>query len=116
MIEPALLRGRDHYERVTTARVDNTHDDAFTHVVHLEDPERALDVEIVATPSPDYAIRAARCHALRGDVAASVIEGIAALRGGAMVGGLTRRALDAGGGGPRAAPGGDGRSGAARPA
>src|SRR5205809_953458 len=59
MIEPALLRGRDHYERVTTARVDNTHDDAFTHVVHLEDPERALDVEIVATPSPDYAIPAA---------------------------------------------------------
>ena len=114
MIEPALLRGRDHYERVTTGRVDNTHDDAFTHVVHLEDPERALDVEIVATPSPDYAIRAARCHALRGDVAASVIEGIAALRGVAMVGGLTRRALDAVGGGPGAALAVDGVIEAAR--
>jgi hypothetical protein len=103
MIEPALLRGRDRYERVTTARVDNTHDDAFTHMVRLEEPERVLEVEIVATPSPDYAIRAARCHALRGDVAASVTEGVAALNGVAMVGGLTRRAMDAVAGGAGAA-------------
>src|SRR5215813_483027 len=51
MIEPPLLRGRDRYERVTTGRTDNTHDDAFTHTVRLEDPERAIEVEIVATPS-----------------------------------------------------------------
>ena len=30
MIEPSLLRGRDRYERVTTGRVDDTHDDALT--------------------------------------------------------------------------------------
>ncbi len=103
MIEPALLRGRDRYERVTTGRVDNTHDDAFTHVVRLEDPDRALEVEIVATPSPDYAIRAARCRTLRGDVAPAVTAGVTSLAGAAMVGGLTRRAAQATGGGAGAA-------------
>lgn len=103
MMEPALLRGRDRYERVTTGRVDNTHDDAFTHVVRLEDPDRALEVEIVATPSPDYAIRAARCRTLRGDVAPSVAAGVTALAGAAMIGGLTRRAAQATGGGAGAA-------------
>ena len=103
MMEPVLLRGRDRYERVTTGRVDNTHDDAFTHTVRLEDPERALEVEIVATPSPDYAIRAARCRTLRGDVAPAVTAGVTSLAGAAMVGGLTRRAAQATGGGAGAA-------------
>jgi hypothetical protein len=114
MIDPALLRGRDRYERVTTGRVDNTHDDAFTHVVHLEDAERALEVEVVATPSPAYAIQDARCRSLRGDVAAPVIDGIARLRGVAMVGGLTRRAIDAVGAGAGAALAVDGVIEAAR--
>ena len=95
MIEPALLRGRDRYERVTTGRVDNTHDDAFTHTVRLEEPDRALEIEIVATPSPEYAIRAARGRALRGDVAPSVIDGLRTLAGVVMVAGLTRQARDA---------------------
>src|SRR5262245_49670184 len=103
MIEPALLRGRDRYERVTTGRVDNTHADTFTHTVRLEDPVRVLELEIVATPSPDYAIRAARCRALRGDIDDSVTEGVASLVGVAMVGGLTRRATDATGDGAGAA-------------
>ena len=103
MIEPALLRGRDRYERVTTGRVDNTHDDAFTHTVRLEDPDCALEVAIVATPSPDYAIRAARCRVERGEVAASVADGVARLAGVAMVGGLTRRVMEAAGGGAGAA-------------
>jgi Protein of unknown function (DUF2889) len=102
MIEPALLNGRDHYERVTTGRVDNTHDDAFTHTVRLEDPARVLELEIVATPSPEYAIRTARCRTRRGEVAASVVTGVAALAGSAMVGGLTRRATEATGDGPGA--------------
>ncbi len=95
MIEPVLLRGRDRYERVTTGRVDNIHDDALTYVVRVEDPERALEVEIVATPTPEYAIRAARCRPLRGDVATPVTDGVARLAGVAMVGGLTRRAAEA---------------------
>jgi hypothetical protein len=103
MIEPALLRGRDRYERATHGWVDNTHDDAFTLTVRLEEPERALELEIVATPSPDYAIRAARCRALAGDVAASVTGGVAALAGVAMVGGLTRRAAGVAGSGAGAA-------------
>jgi len=114
MIEPPLLRGRDRYERVTTGRTDNTHDDAFTHTVRLEDPERAVEVEIVATPSPDYAIRAARCRPVRGELAASVTDGVAALAGSAMVGGLTRRASDATGSAPGAALAVDGVIEAAR--
>ena len=88
---------------MTTGRVDNTHDDAFTHTVRLEDPDRALEVAIVATPSPDYAIRAARCRVERGEVAASVADGVARLAGVAMVGGLTRRVMEAAGGGAGAA-------------
>jgi len=114
MIEPALLCGRERYERVTTARVDNTHDDAFTHTVRIEDPARVLEIEIVATPSPDYAIRAARCRALRGDIARSVTDGVAGLAGTAMTGGLTRRAADATGDGPGAALAVDGVIEAAR--
>src|SRR5207247_469499 len=99
-------------------RVDNTHDDAFTHTVRLEDPDRALEVAIVATPSPDYAIRAARCRVERGEVAASVADGVARLAGVAMVGGLTRRVMEAAGGGAGAptarAPGSAGSSSAAR--
>src|SRR5438067_326694 len=81
LIEPALLRGRDRYERVTTGRVDNTHDDAFTHTVRVEEPERALEIEVVATPSPDYAVRAVHGRALRGDVAPSVAEGVRRVAG-----------------------------------
>jgi Protein of unknown function (DUF2889) len=103
VIAPAVLRGRDRYERVTTGRVDDAPDDAFVHTVRLEEPERALEIEIVATPSPGYVVRAARGRPLRGDVAASVTSGIAALGGVAMVGGLTRRAADAVGTGSGAA-------------
>lgn len=103
MIEPALLRGRDRYERVTRGWVDNTHDDAFTHTVVLEDADRAVEVAVVALPSPTYAIREARCRAVRGAVAASVADGIAALAGAPLAGGLTRRAAEATGGGEGAA-------------
>lgn len=99
MIEPALLRGRDRYERVTRGWVDNTHDDAFTHTVILEDADRAVEVAVVALPSPTYAIREARCRAVRGAVAASVADGVAALAGAPLAGGLTRRAAEATGGG-----------------
>lgn len=99
MIEPALLRDRERYERVMAGRVDDAHDDALTHTVRVDDPERALEVEIVATPSPDYAVRAARCRPLRGEIDPAVTAGIAALAGVALVGGLTRRAAEAVGGG-----------------
>jgi hypothetical protein len=103
VIEPALLRGRERYERVTTGRVDNSHDDAFTYTVQLEEPDRVLEVEIVATPSPDYAIRAAVGRALRGEIAPSVTEGLRGLAGVTMVAGLTRRAREATGEGAGAA-------------
>src|SRR3990170_735396 len=60
VILPALLRGRDRYERALEGWVDNTHPDAFTHTVRLDDDERAVEVAVVALPPPSYTIREAR--------------------------------------------------------
>src|SRR5262249_56483746 len=46
MIEPPPPRGRDRYERVTTRRTHNTHDDAFTPTPQPPDPARATQVAI----------------------------------------------------------------------
>ncbi len=66
--------------------VDNTHEDALTHTVHLADPDRAVEVSVVALPSPTYAIREARCRALAGDLDPGVAAGFPRLAGSAMVG------------------------------
>src|SRR5439155_675251 len=66
--EPPLLRGRARYERVMEGWVDNTHVDAFTHTVSLSDDDRAVEVAVVALPSPTYEIRHARCRALAGGI------------------------------------------------
>ena len=97
--EPAVLHGRACYERVTEGWVDNTHADAFTHTVSLSDDDRAVEVAVVALPSPTYEIREARCRALRGAVAPAVVEGVATLAGTPMVAGLTRRVAEATGAG-----------------
>jgi hypothetical protein len=41
VITPALLRGRDDYERVMDGWVDTTHADAFTHTVVLTDDDQS---------------------------------------------------------------------------
>jgi hypothetical protein len=94
MRSPAVLAGRDCYERVMDGWVDNTHDDAFTHTVRLADDDRALEVAVVALPSPTYAIREARLTPLAGRVSPSLAPAFARLAGAEMVGGLTRRAAD----------------------
>jgi len=99
MLEPAVLAGRDRYERVMHGRVDNTHDDAFTHTVRLTDDDRELEVSVVALPPPTYAIREARLTAVAGRVAASLAPAFAGLAGSEMVGGLTRRTAELLGGG-----------------
>jgi hypothetical protein len=94
MRSPALLAGRDRYERVMDGRVDSTHDDAFTHTVRLADADRTLEVAVVALPPPTYAIREARLTPLAGRVAPSLAPAFGRLAGTAMVGGLTRRAVE----------------------
>jgi hypothetical protein len=94
MPAPSLLAGRDRYERVMHGWVDNTHADAFTHTVRLTDDDRALQVEVVALPSPTYAIREARLTPLDGRVGAALASGFGGLAGTAMVAGLTRRASE----------------------
>jgi hypothetical protein len=100
---PVLLAGRDRYERVMHGWVDNTHDDAFTHTVRLADDDRALEVAVVALPSPTYAIREARLAPLAGDVAPALAAAFAGLAGARMVGGLTRRTAELLGGAAGAA-------------
>ena len=63
-LHPPLLEGRQRYERVMEGWVDNTHDDALTHTVRLADPDRAIEVAVVASASPTYTIHEARCRAL----------------------------------------------------
>ena len=103
MPAPALLAGRDRYERSMHGRIDSLTDDAFTHTVRLADDDRALEAVVVALPPPAYLIRDARLRPLDGRVAPSVVTGFAALAGAAMVGGLTRRTAEALGDGEGAA-------------
>lgn len=102
-VRPALLEHRPRYERVTDGWVDNTHEDALTHTVRIADPDRTVEVAIVALPSPSYEIRQARCRALAGELSSAVTRGFPRLAGTAMVGGLTRRVADATGPGAEAA-------------
>jgi hypothetical protein len=102
-VRPALLENRDRYERVMDGWVDNTHEDALAHTVQIADPDRAVEVTIVALPSPTYEIRDARCRALAGDLSSSVTTGFLRLAGTGMVAGLTRRVAEATGPGSGAA-------------
>jgi hypothetical protein len=94
MIQPALLEGRDRYERVMEARVDNTHEDALTHTVRLSDDDRTLELSVEALPSPSYLIRAARCRPVSGAFDPEVAAGVTRLAGTHMVGGLSRRVTE----------------------
>ena len=103
MITPALLQGRHRYERVMDGRVDNTHEDAFTHTVVLRDDDQALELSVVAEPSPSYLIREARCRRVAGALEPALAARIEDLAGTAMVGGLSRRVAELTGAGPGAA-------------
>ena len=103
MITPALLQGRDRYERVMDGWVDNTHDDAFTHTVVLRDDDQALELSVVAEPSPSYLIQEARCRRVAGALDPPLMASIEKLAGTAMVGGLSRRVAELTGPGPGAA-------------
>jgi DUF2889 family protein len=94
MQEPPLLRGRDRYERVMEGWSDDAPGEAFTHTVRLTDPDRSVELSVTALPSPTYAIHAAACRVLAGDVSPAAARGVEALAGTAMVGGLTRRVAE----------------------
>jgi hypothetical protein len=70
--------------------VDNTHADAFTHTVRLSDPDFAVEVTAVCTPSPGYEIRKASARVLRGPADAAIADALTGLAGARMVGGFTR--------------------------
>ncbi|MBI2206348.1 MAG: DUF2889 domain-containing protein [Candidatus Rokubacteria bacterium] len=96
-----LLTGRDRWERVVDGWCDNSHADAFTHTVRLvegtpgADPDRGVEIVVVATPSPGYEIREARATAVGDAVDPAVLAGCAKLGGVAMVAGLGRRLAEA---------------------
>ena len=83
--------------------VDNTHDHAFTHTVVLRDDDQALELSVVAEPSPSYLIQEARCRRVAGALDPPLMASIERLAGTAMVGGLSRRVAELTGPGPGAA-------------
>jgi hypothetical protein len=89
-LDPAVLRDRERYERVMDGVTDNTHDDAFTHTVRLTEPDRAVEISVLALPSPAYTVREARARALAGDVDPTVVAAVSKLAGVRMIAGLTR--------------------------
>lgn len=102
MITPALLEGRDRYERVMDGWVDNTHPDAFTHTVVLRDDDQAVELSVVAEPSPSYLIQEARCRLVAGALDPTLAASLEKLAGTPMVGGLSRRLAELTGSGPGA--------------
>jgi hypothetical protein len=95
------LDERGRYERRSEGRVDNTHDDAFTHTVRIEDAAAAVELSAVCTASPGYEVREARARAIRGAApdAAAALGGLAGVR---MVAGFTRRLVELCGSAPGA--------------
>jgi len=102
-IAPALLENRDGYERVMEGWVDNTHADAFTHTVALRDDDQAVELSVVAEPSPSYLIRSVRCEGVTGALDPVLAASLEKLGGTPMVGGLSRRVAELTGSGPGAA-------------
>ena len=80
VLDPGVLRHRDRYERITEGFTDNTHEEAFTHTVRVTEPDRAVEISVVASPSPDYAILDARARALAGDVDPTVVAAVSTSR------------------------------------
>ena len=97
-LRPRRLAGRDAYQRRVKAWTDSLEAEALTHTVRLVDDDGAVEVEVLALPSPSYEIRRASCRVLAGDVAPDVVQGLASLAGVRMVAGFTRRVADATGG------------------
>ena len=100
MITPSVLEDGARYERVMDGWTDNTHPDAFTHTVRIAEPARAVELSVVALPSPGYVIREARARALAGDVDPAPIAAVPRLAGARMVAGFTRAVADVVGRGP----------------
>jgi Protein of unknown function (DUF2889) len=103
MITSPFLAGRDRYERTTEGRVDNTHEDAFTHTVSITDDDHAIEFSALCTPSPTYEVRQARARILAGAVDPAIVDALEQLPGTPMVGGFTRRLGELCGAGPGAA-------------
>jgi hypothetical protein len=82
---------------------DDAEADALRHTVVLRDGERGIELAAVATISPGYEIREARCRVMQGDIASDVQRGVADLAGARMVAGFTRRVAEATGRGTGAA-------------
>lgn len=94
MIGSPFLAGRDRYERVMEGRVDNTHEAAFTHTVRITDPDRAVEVTAVCSPSPAYEVQEASARVLAGAGDPGIAADFPRLAGTRMVGGFTRQVAE----------------------
>jgi hypothetical protein len=94
VIGSPFLAGRDRYERVMEGRVDNTHEAAFTHTVRITDPDRAVEVTAVCSPSPAYEVQEASARVLAGAGDPGIAADFPRLAGTRMVGGFTRQVAE----------------------
>ena len=95
MITPSVLGTRSRYERVMEGWTDNTDGDAFAHTVRLAEPDRSVELRVIALPSPEYLILEAHARAVEGDVDPVALAAVATLTGARMIGGLTLAAAEA---------------------
>lgn len=102
-LSPAVLQGRDRYERLMEGWTDSLHADALTHTVRLADPDRTIELRVVASPPPEYVIQEASARVVSGSVDQAAIDAVPSLAGVAMVAGLTRTVADRVGRGASAA-------------
>lgn len=99
MLDPPRLRDRASYERTMEGWTDEAGGDALRHTVVLRDGDRGIELAAVATISPGYEIREARCRVVQGEIAPDVQRGVGHLAGARMGAGFTRRVAEATGGG-----------------
>jgi hypothetical protein len=89
------LTEADRYERIMHGWVDAARADAFTITARLTDPWVSVELVADTTPSPDYAIHAARARLFVGPperVAPDLAPAVANLAGLRMTAGFTRNA------------------------
>lgn len=94
------LADAPRYERAMHGWVDTPQDDAFTMTVHIVDPWVGVELVAETTPSPAYAIRAARGRVLVGPrerVAPALGDAMGHLAGITMTAGFTRRVAEVAG-------------------
>lgn len=100
-IDSPYLAEADRYERAMDGWVDAPAEDVFGMTVRISDPWVGVELTATTTPSPEYAIRAARGRVLVGPtsrVDPALGPAMAGLAGATMTAGFSRTVVEVTGG------------------